>query len=504
MNYASSCGIELQVNQDGSVSVAADTSVGTYDGADDTLVGIVNNSTVPVAAVTVTGPGSGLAGFDSDGLCAYAGCSYGPTGYEGPGTSLVTSPTLPDSAEADFTPALQPGATAYFSLEGPLQYAQLTARKGPLKGNAAQHTLIYVHGINEESTGKKTTDFKSIFDRVTNTKYVGFVYYEDLAPADPARGIPDCREGLPTDVLTKAANAQGMPISISDATGNPNCDGSSDIGINAIKLDEQIQQEYHDGGNQPVILVGYSMGGSIIRGMLAYSQTVNDRVADTMIDSVSFIHGVQQGSYLANIGQVTACSFCGFFPVPPLSSGIVGISDLIHLPLNRPASQELQDGSAWFRWVNSHSSHLPPLPFFNTYGDLRIVVPICPVFGLYGCFNYGDNTSLGDDVVLRGTDEPTDTSAEGGQKFLNGPRGAQNWEFVQLHRYTWDPVFPPSEAIALGQAMFNAPEQHLNVRFAMGQTLVKDCQTNASISADDELVLLLNGRANGTPYNCKP
>ncbi|MDY7528366.1 MULTISPECIES: hypothetical protein [unclassified Cryobacterium] len=52
--------------------------------------------------------------------------------------------------------------------------------------------------------------------------------------------------------------------------------------------------------------------------------------------------------------------------------------------------------------------------------------------------------------------------------------------------------------------MFDAPEQHLNVRFAMGQTLVDDCQTNASISAEDELVLLLNGRANGTPYNCKP
>jgi len=104
------------------------------------------------------------------------------------------------------------------------------------------------------------------------------------------------------------------------------------------------------------------MGGSIIRGMLAYSQTVNDHVAETMIDSVSFIHGVQQGSYLANIGQVAACSYCGYLP---LSLGIVGISDLIHLPLNRPASQELQDGSAWFHWVNSHSSHLPPIPFLQ-------------------------------------------------------------------------------------------------------------------------------------------
>ena len=73
VNFSPSCGIQLQVNADNSVTVAIDPSVGAYDGADDTLIGIVNTSATPVSAVTVTGPGSDLSGFDGDGLCAYLG-----------------------------------------------------------------------------------------------------------------------------------------------------------------------------------------------------------------------------------------------------------------------------------------------------------------------------------------------------------------------------------------------------------------------------------------------
>jgi len=123
-----SCEILLVVNANGTVTVQGDASVGTFDGSDDTLVGIINNSATAVKAVTVSGPGSDLSGFDGDGICSgnygswngSAGCPYGRTGYEGPGTSFVTDPSLPDSAEVDFTGGLAPGGKAYFSLEGPL------------------------------------------------------------------------------------------------------------------------------------------------------------------------------------------------------------------------------------------------------------------------------------------------------------------------------------------------------------------------------------------------
>jgi hypothetical protein len=130
-----SCQVLLVVNPDGTVSVYSDPDVGDYDGGDDTLVGIWNMSGKAVDAVTVTGPGSDLAGFDGDGLCTYgiAGCPFGPTGYEGPGTSFVTNtPADPDTAEVDFTGGLADGASTYFSLEGTLTSAVLTARQGHL------------------------------------------------------------------------------------------------------------------------------------------------------------------------------------------------------------------------------------------------------------------------------------------------------------------------------------------------------------------------------------
>jgi hypothetical protein len=135
-----SCEILLVVNPDNTVSVEGDPSMGPFDGSDDTLVGIINDSTTVVKAVTVSGPGSDLSGFDGDGICSgdygtwngSGGCPYGPTGYEGPGTSFVTDPSLPDSAEVDFTGGLAPGKSAYFSLEGALTSAELTAREGGL------------------------------------------------------------------------------------------------------------------------------------------------------------------------------------------------------------------------------------------------------------------------------------------------------------------------------------------------------------------------------------
>ncbi len=134
------CEILLVVNSDNTVSVLGDPTIGPYDGSDDTLVGIVNNSTRPVNAVTVSGPGSGLSLFDGDGICSgqfgtwdgSASCPYGPSGYEGPGTSFVTDSSLPDSAEVDFTGGLAPNASAYFSLEGALTSATLSAREGHL------------------------------------------------------------------------------------------------------------------------------------------------------------------------------------------------------------------------------------------------------------------------------------------------------------------------------------------------------------------------------------
>ncbi len=148
---APSCEILLVVNPDQSISVLGDSSVGPYDGADDTLVGIVNKSSASIAAITVSGAGSGLAGFDGDGICTYAtgangsgfaGDSYctsqqtagtDPGDYAGPGTSFTLDPNSQDHVEVDLAGnGLAAGNSTYFSLEGALTAAVVTARKGGL------------------------------------------------------------------------------------------------------------------------------------------------------------------------------------------------------------------------------------------------------------------------------------------------------------------------------------------------------------------------------------
>jgi lysophospholipase L1-like esterase len=166
---APSCDILLVVNPDQTISVLGDATVGPYDGSDDTLVGILNNSSNPVQAITVSGPNSDLAGFDGDGICTYAtggttgsgftGDSYcsaqqlagtDPEDYAGPDNTFTLDPNSQNDVEVDFTgKGLAAGGTTYFSLEGALTAAQITARKGGLNARyvALGDSVPYGHGL---------------------------------------------------------------------------------------------------------------------------------------------------------------------------------------------------------------------------------------------------------------------------------------------------------------------------------------------------------------------
>lgn len=142
-----SCAILIVVNADRSVSVYTDPSVGPYDGYDDTLIGVQNNSSSPVAALSINSSKPSFA-FSGDGICDTvlvpaphpAGCPFGPTGYEGPGVSYTVPGGLSQSAcgfgyngpwvcandlgassgVVNFSPAIAPGGHAYFGLQEPL------------------------------------------------------------------------------------------------------------------------------------------------------------------------------------------------------------------------------------------------------------------------------------------------------------------------------------------------------------------------------------------------
>jgi len=131
VGHDTSCQILIVVNADESVDIYADPSQGPYDGSDDALVGVQNNSAQAVTQLPLTG--LGIFGLEGDGLCQVpgtgagspSGCPFGSTGYEGPSTRFTI--TNADNGVVNFlNGGIRPGGTAYFSLEGALSAASIT------------------------------------------------------------------------------------------------------------------------------------------------------------------------------------------------------------------------------------------------------------------------------------------------------------------------------------------------------------------------------------------
>jgi hypothetical protein len=107
------CTVVITIQSNNSVLIEA-TGIGPFDGGDDSLIGIVNNGTVPLTSIALTG--ADIFGFEGDGLSAYGGGNFGLTGYEGPGTSFTV--TDANNGIVNFLNGGIPvGGTAYFSLE---------------------------------------------------------------------------------------------------------------------------------------------------------------------------------------------------------------------------------------------------------------------------------------------------------------------------------------------------------------------------------------------------
>ncbi|MEO8745085.1 MAG: PKD domain-containing protein [Candidatus Dormiibacterota bacterium] len=118
-----SCGLLIVVNPDGTTTVVGDPSQQPFDGLEDTLVGVLNNSPQTISIIPLSSSGTTpIFDFDGDGLCSGfwsgtpSGCPFGPTGYEGPNTSFSISDS--NVGTVNFTGGLAPGGQTYFSLEG--------------------------------------------------------------------------------------------------------------------------------------------------------------------------------------------------------------------------------------------------------------------------------------------------------------------------------------------------------------------------------------------------
>src|SRR5262249_4831400 len=116
------CGVTITITGTTGHLVATLAGSGTpYDGLEDQLVGITNNSNVNVGAIVLSGPAvvEPVFAFDGDGPCVVLGgtiCGL-PTGYEGPNNKFVGISPDSTTGKVLFTTPLAPGQTTWFALE---------------------------------------------------------------------------------------------------------------------------------------------------------------------------------------------------------------------------------------------------------------------------------------------------------------------------------------------------------------------------------------------------
>jgi PEP-CTERM motif len=132
------CNDLLTLNANGTVTVSNPSGKPNYDGSDDNLVGILNNTNQTFTSFRITGPAVNLyggifGGMDGDGICEtarFSGAACSPPGTTtGPGAGpgpLNYAPTgisfdalTTNSGIVTIAGGLAPGASAYFSLEEP-------------------------------------------------------------------------------------------------------------------------------------------------------------------------------------------------------------------------------------------------------------------------------------------------------------------------------------------------------------------------------------------------
>jgi hypothetical protein len=107
----------------GSIATFSDPATGPYDGIEDTYVGVYNNSSSTASSLSImNAPGSTIPifGFDGDGLVTYgAPTPLDPNGYGGPLGTFSNINGTATGGTFNISGGLAPGASTYFSLEGP-------------------------------------------------------------------------------------------------------------------------------------------------------------------------------------------------------------------------------------------------------------------------------------------------------------------------------------------------------------------------------------------------
>ena len=297
--------------------------------------------------------------------------------------------------------------------------ARAAAESPPLRG------IIFVHGIHGDA---RLPGFEPLLQPLldpTNYVFESFTYWDDVANRSSSG---QCDPG-PIPQSTVA----GFPVDV-PASGAPAfCDSEDDVGLNAILLDQEITKRTSPGPLQwpvdRITLVANSMGGAIVRAYLAYAvESANPSLAS--VDSVVFLQGAQEGSWLAKADQVANEALVS--QIPGVRDAVMSLEQLAldqyQIDTNRPAIADLTPQSELYLF-DSKAQYLPPIRYANVASDITTKVATRV---WWWTVTSDLPVRLGDYVMVPGFDDPTRTDWMGGARFLPAAigRGAASMQWV--------------------------------------------------------------------------
>jgi hypothetical protein len=180
------CAYIITVNSNDSATIAPGADPAPFDGQDDIVVGVANNSSGMLESVSITegNENDDIFGFDGDGICtvSFVGDGYcdsqqkegvNPYDYEGPDNTFSVS--NPYQGTINFDTALAPGGTTFLSLETAPSITDTTLSAVVLTGSPVN--------ITPKTTNKQFTAEVATFT-YTNTSAPSGDFSADISWGD--------------------------------------------------------------------------------------------------------------------------------------------------------------------------------------------------------------------------------------------------------------------------------------------------------------------------------
>lgn len=221
VGFDTGCQILVWIDATGTVHFLTDPAQPPFNGSEDTLVGVQNDSSSTVGAITLQGTGLDSQGntvgdfaFDQDGVCSGnnesgapgfqpppSSCPFDPSGYAGSNNTFTNISGNGQQGTVQFDVALNPGNSAYFSLEGNINAANLHIIKASptlttnTPSTAAFGTTLSDTGTLSGATAPTGMVTFSLYGPNDTTNCTGNPVYSNSVPVGNGTGLASGNTG---------------------------------------------------------------------------------------------------------------------------------------------------------------------------------------------------------------------------------------------------------------------------------------------------------------------